>query len=199
MCAESSGQPEKRSTACLALSFLLVACRRACTTDAGWLPKGLHGLVLNGGCSAVSSSFPSSFHVPFTNLGCLPQLTYLKLCGNWLPDLEVVAPALKTLSIHMTVNSGASLRSLQHHPTLQTIVTNIEKLRSVKSVPRRLREIQSCWDPTHPPADYSTLSQVGDAGLLTSASKTCSTSIASQYAAKFLEVFQDLKNSAVYH
>ena len=73
-------------------------------------------------------------------LGYLPHLETLALCDGWLPQLCLVAPALKLLSIRIYQHMTSKLQSLQRHPTLQTIMMSIETLPSPNHLPLFLPE-----------------------------------------------------------
>ena len=100
----------------------------------------------------------------FMNPGCLPQLETLALFDGWLPNLLLVAPEMKLLSIRVYQHTITNLRLLRHHPVLQTINMSVETLQSPLHLPLFLPE--GCII-----ANLTTLFRLGDvaSGLLPAA------------------------------
>ena len=114
-----------------ACSLLACSSLLACRTNLGWLPTGLRWLMLRHEPILV---LMASQRLMF-ELGCLPQLETLALCDGALPNLVLVAPALKMLSIRIYKHMLSNLQLLQRHPTLQTIMMSIETLQSPNHLP----------------------------------------------------------------
>ena len=60
-------------------------------------------------------------HQVYMNAGCLPQLEIVMLPDGWLPDLLLVAPALKLLGIRVQLHMLTSLPLLLFQPALQAL------------------------------------------------------------------------------
>ena len=106
-------------------------------SNLGWLPRGLRWLMLRHEANLALVASPVDFSI---YLGYLPHLETLALCDGWLPQLCLVAPALKLLSIRIYQHMLSNIQSLQRHPTLQTIMMSIETLHSPNHLPLFLPE-----------------------------------------------------------
>ena len=117
-------------------SQLVLGCSIATyRSNLGWLPKSLRWLMLRHKALDAQMASPGDFSM---YLGYLPHLETLALCDGWLPQLCLIAPALKLLSIRIYQHMIPKLQSLQSHSTLQTIMMNIEMLQSPNHLPQFL-------------------------------------------------------------
>ena len=104
----------------------------ACRTNLAWLPRGLRRLRL---CQSPLLALVAGQHSVYMNPGCLPQLESLMLSDGWLPDLLLVAPALKLLSIQVQRHKLTSLPLLLFQPALQAVEMRIEALINPYQLP----------------------------------------------------------------
>ena len=109
----------------------------ACRTNLAWLPRGLRQLRLR---QSPLLALVAGQHQVYMNPGCLPQLQSLMLSDGWLPDLLLVAPALKLLSIRVHQHMLSSLPLLLFQPALQAVEMGIETLINPYRLPLFLPE-----------------------------------------------------------
>ena len=109
----------------------------ACRTNLAWLPRGLRRLRL---CQSPLLALVPDQHQMYMRPGCLPQLEILMLSDGWLPDLLLVAPALKLLSIRVQQHMLTSLPLLLFQPALQAVEMGIETLINPYQLPLFLPE-----------------------------------------------------------
>ena len=68
-------------------------------------------------------------------LGRLPQLETLILCNGWRPRLCHIAPALQALGLVVQQDMLSHLQSLQHPPTLTSVMVDVTALQYPYQLP----------------------------------------------------------------
>ena len=97
----------------------------ACRCNLAWLPRGLRRLRL---CPDPLLALVAGQHQVQMNPGYLPYLDTLMLSDGWLPELLLIAPALKLLSIRLYQHMLSTLPLLLYQPALQAVEIDIGTL-----------------------------------------------------------------------
>ena len=104
----------------------------ACRYNLAWLPRGLRQLRL---CPTPLLIMVTGQHQVCISLGYLPQLVTLILSDGWLPNLVLIAPALKLLSICVYQRMSNTLPLLLYQPAAQAAEIEIETLITPYQLP----------------------------------------------------------------